>query len=180
MLQKQRFGRTKSLVNKIKLIFSVISPRYQLSLDDDYIDIKEKSWKYRFKSFGDHSFPEFTFNEMKYNTSILYAVNPEDLIKITEKNYAQEFTKNQLKIDEIMRSNIYKLSNCEGSNTFSGDEICDNPLLAEQIVKMDLFKIAYNTGFEKGRRLSKMIMQENKNTHFEDNVISLKCLVKKS
>lgn len=180
MLPKPKFLKTSFIVNKIKLFFSLINPRYQLSFDDDYFDIKEKTRKYRFKSFGDHSFPEFTFNEIKQNINVLYAINPHDLMKITEKNYIEELSTNQFKIMEIMRNNFYKLSNAVDSNTFSGDEICDNPLLFDQIAKSDLFKIAYNTGFDRGRKLSKMIIQENHHTNFENNVVTLKCFINKN
>ncbi len=174
MLLKQKFGK---IFKKINMFFSIIIPRYQLSFDDDYYDINEKNRKYRFKSFGDHSFPEFTFKEIKYNSSVLFSVNPHDLIKIAEKNYIQEHLKTQFKIDEFLRNNLYKLSNEHGSNTFSGDEICDNPLLVDQIVKIDLFKIAYNTGFERGRKLSKLLNHENKNINLENKVVELRCLI---
>ncbi|MGC1183160.1 hypothetical protein [Legionella sp.] len=179
MLQKQKFGKIRSFFKKINIIFSIINPRYQLSFDDDYFDLKEKERKYRFKSFGDHSFPEFTFKEIKYNTSVLFTINPHDLIKVSEKNYIQEHLKHQLKIDEFLRNNLYKLSNEYGSNTFSGDEICDNPLLIDQIVKSDLFKIAYNTGFERGRKLSKIVNQDNeKNDKGKDiKIVELTCLI---
>lgn len=174
MLQKQNFLKIKSLFKRLRIFFSSFNPRYQLSYDDDYFDINGKDIKYRFKSFGDHYFPEFTFKEIKYNSSILFTINPHDLIKISIKNYVQEYTKTHLKIVEILRNNLYKLSNEQGSNMFSGDEICDNPILAEQIVKNDLFKIAYNTGFERGRNLSKLLNKENKNNTSANNIVELK------
>lgn len=172
MLLKQKFGKIFKIIS---VFFSTINPRYQLSFDDDYYDIKEKNRKYRFKSFGDYSFPEFTFKEIKCNSSLLFSINPYDLIKIAEKNYIQKYLKTQLKIDEFLRNNLYKLSNEHGSNTFSGDEICNNPLLVDQIVKSDLFKIAYNTGFERGRKISKLVNHENKNINLENKVVELKC-----
>ena len=180
MLQKQSYGKIKLFFKKINSFFSNIIPKYQLSFDNDYFSVKEKEQKYRFKSFGDHAFPEFTFKEIKYTPNILYSINPYDLIKITEKNYLQEYLENQLKIDEYLRGNLYKLSNKEGTNVFSGDEICDNPLLMEQLFKNDLFKIAYNTGFERGRKLFKLINQEDNIATKEKNIIELKCVHNKS
>ena len=164
---------------KIKLFFLRLIPRYQLSYDNKYFNVKDKNIKYRFKSFGDHSFPEFSFKEIKYNEDVLFAVNPYDLIKITEINSNYEYLKNQLKIDEILRNNLYKLSNEIDSNIFSGDEICENPLLIDQIVKSDLFKIAYNTGFNRGRKLSKIITPEDVCTRDEKNIVKLKCIINK-
>ncbi|WP_028389169.1 hypothetical protein [Legionella fairfieldensis] len=180
MLQNQGFGIINSILKilkKLNIFFSRFNPRYQLSLDDYYYDIKEKKIKYRFKSFGDHSFPVFTFKEIKYNSSILFSINPYDLIKIAENNHMQQQLKNQLKIDEFLRNNLYKLSNEEDSNTFSGDEICDNPLLSDKIIKSDLFKIAYNTGFERGRKISKLVINETKDDNIEHNIVQLKCLI---
>lgn len=170
MSQNQNIG----LIKKIKSFFARINPRYQLSLDDDYFDIKKKEIKYRFKAFGDHGFPEFTFNHIKYNQDVLFAIHPSDLIKISEKNYIQKHLKYQLKIDEFLRNNKYRLRNDYGANIFSGEEICDNPLLADQIVKSDLYKIAYNTGFERGRRLSKLAT--HKHNEQKENVIKLHCI----
>lgn len=178
MIQKLSFGKIEFIFKRIVGLIQRLNPRYQLSLDHDYFDIKEKDRKYRFKSFGDHSFPEFTFKQIKFNESILFTVNPHDLIKIAEKNSVQENLKSLLKIEELLRNNKYKLSNTYGSNIFSGDEICDNPLLADQIEKMDLFKIAYNTGFERGRKLSKFLTHEAKKENSANNIVELKVLSK--
>lgn len=178
MSPKQGCGKIKYLTKRITMFFRMLNPRYQLSLDHDYFDINEKDRKYRFKLFGDHSFPEFTFKQIKFNENILFTINPSDLINISEKNYIQESSKHLLRIDEFLRNNTYKMSNSDGSNIFTGDEICDNPLLAEQIVKNDLFKIAYNTGFERGRKLSKLVSHEAKQERQEHNVIQFKDISK--
>lgn len=174
MTQKQSFGKIKSIFKRIVGFIQRLNPRYQLSLDHDYFDIKERDIKYRFKSFGDHSFPEFTFKQIKFNENILFTVNPHDLIKIAEKNSIQESLNALLKIEELLRNNKYKLSNTYGSNIFTGDEICDNPLLADQIGKMDLFRIAYNTGFERGRKLSKFLTYEAKKENSVNNIVELR------
>ena len=174
MKQKQNVGKIKKIIKYLSIFFQNINPRYQLSLDGDYYDIKEKDRKYRFKSFGEPSFPEFTFNQIKFKDDILFSINPHDVMKISAKNYIQENSKQLLRIDEFLRNNLYKMSNVEGSNIFSGDEICDNPLLIDQIVKNDLFKIAYQTGFERGRRFSKIFNDELHQNKIENNVVHLR------
>lgn len=179
MSQKQNIGIIKTILKKINKFFIRINPRYQLSFDDDYWDNKEKERKYRFKSFGDHGFPEFTFKQIKLDASILCSINPHDLIKISEKNYYQESSKSLLRIEEFLQNNEYKVSNNSYSNILSGEEICDNPLLFEQITKNDLFKIAYNTGFKRGRKLSKLIFSEQKLEANKNNVLKLKVINQK-
>lgn len=161
--------KLSGLINFFKKIFrlqkqrSIFNPRYQLSFDDDYFNLKKKARIYRFKSYGDFHFPEFTYEEIKTNKDILYSINPSDLLKISKKNFNENIQINSIRIEEILQDNQYKLTRHDESNFFSGDEVCDNPALIEQLMKLDLFKIAYNTGFERGRKITKLLLQE-KNT----------------
>lgn len=63
-------------------------------------------------------------------------------------------------IAEILRDNRYKLSDSSADEILSGDEICDNILLMEKIKNIDLYKIAYNTGFNHGRQLAREISKK--------------------
>lgn len=173
MLQKHDFGKIKVYLKRFFNELRKFNPRYQLSLDHDYFDVKNNARKYKFKSFGDHGFPAFTFRELKYNEKLLFNINPYDLIKISEKNYSEENLKLLFRVDELLRNNQYKLRNANGTHIFSGEDICNNPLLAEQIEKKALFKIAYNTGFERGRKLAKVIDATLKEHVSTSNVVKL-------
>ena len=87
----------------------------------------------------------------------MYDIHPADLMKITIEDYVISQKKNTLNIAEILRDNKYKLLNSYAEEILSGDEICDNILLIEKIKNIDLYKIAYNTGFNHGRQLAREI-----------------------
>ncbi len=145
------------LIKKIIRLFKNATPRYHLSLDGYFFDMKTKNIMYRFKIFGEPAFPKFTFDDIKRDKQILYDIDPTDLIKIITEEYIHSQKKSMLQISEILRGNKYKLSANDTEEILSGDEICDNILLIKNIKKMDLYKIAYNTGFIHGRQLAKEI-----------------------
>lgn len=147
-------------INLLSVFLRKIKPRYLLSLDSQFYGISQKATVYRFKIFGEHSFPKFTFNDIKNNKNILYDINPDDLIKIAIDDHVISQKKSLLNISEILRDNKYKLSCSDCEEVLSGDEICDNILLIQKIKNIDLYKIAYNTGFNHGRQLAREI---NKN-----------------
>ena len=99
------------LINRILLFLKKIKPRYLLSLDSKFYSLSQKEIVYRFKVFGEHSFPKFTFNDIKKHKDILYDIHPIDLIKITTENYALSQRKETFRITEFLRNNKYKLSN---------------------------------------------------------------------
>lgn len=136
----------------INKLFKQLKPRYQLSLDSPDYNLSKKATVYRFKIFGEHTFPKFTYEEIKKNKHIMYDINPVDLMDIAVDNYKLLQQRSMLRISEILRDNNYKLSNEEYKEIFSGDEICDNVLLIEKIKNIDLYKIAYNTGFNHGEK----------------------------
>jgi hypothetical protein len=85
------------------------------------------------KVFGEHTFPKFTFDDIKNDKDILYDIHPADLMKITIEDYVISQKKNTLSITEILRDNKYKLSSSYAEEILSGDEICDNILLSLSI-----------------------------------------------
>lgn len=166
------------LIQKFLYFFKTIRPRYLLSLDSHFFNLSKKSIVYRFKVFGEHTFPKFTFEDIKNDKNILYDIHPLDLIKISIEDYITSQKKNMLTISEILRDNKYKLSDSNAEEVLSGDEICDNILLIEKIKNIDLYKIAYNTGFNHGRQLAREINKQSnlidKNSH--ENIVTLHVL----
>ncbi|KAF3998409.1 hypothetical protein [Glaciimonas immobilis] len=66
---------------------------------------------------------------------------------------------NAYKIKEILRNNFYKISNNATEEIYSGDYICKNIDIFNHLSVSDICKIAYITGFNKGRRISIEINQ---------------------
>lgn len=174
--QKQKCGSEMKIISRILQFFKTIKPRYFLSLDSQFYCLAQKDILYRFKVYGEHTFPKFTFDDIKNDKAILYDIHPTDLMKITVENYVASQKKNMLSIVEILRNNKYKLAGINTEEILSGDEICDNIFLIEKIRNIDLYKIAYNTGFNYGRQIAKEI---NRTTdRFKNNVIALQIIEK--
>ena len=166
------------LINKVLLFFKKIRPRYLLSLDSQFYSLSQKAVIYRFKVFGEHTFPKFTFDDIKKDKDILYDIHPADLMKITIEDYVISQKKGTLSIAEILRDNRYKLSNSNTNEILSGDEISDNILLIEKIKNIDLYKIAYNTGFNHGRQLAREISKKaaSSTDNYCENVVTLQVI----
>lgn len=165
------------IIKKILLFFKKIKPRYLLSLDSQFYSLSQKAVVYRFKVFGEHTFPKFTFDDIKNDKDILYDIHPADLMKITVEDYVISQKKSTLNIAEILRDNKYKLSNSHTAEILSGDEICDNILLIEKIKNIDLYKIAYNTGFNHGRQLAREINRKSSDVAEKcENVMTLRVI----
>lgn len=173
MKQRQKFSIFKRIFNFFHSFFNHIHPRYQLALDHSEYDINSKRNIHCFKSFGDHSFVKLTFDQIKHGNDLLFAINPHDLIKICLEEILLEQKSNQFRISEILRDNNFILSDKKNSQIFSGEEICDNVLLIEKINNIDLYKIAYNTGFNQGRKVSKIVNKKQKEKYSLNNVIKL-------
>jgi hypothetical protein len=116
-------------------LFKKIRPRYLLSLDSQFFSLPKKTRGYRFKVFGEHTFPKLTFDDIKNDKRILCDIHPSDLLKIATEEYIISQKESMLRVSEILRDNKYKLSDSDSEQIFSGDEICDNILLIEKITK---------------------------------------------
>lgn len=147
-------------INKILIFLKKIKPRYLLSLDSQFYNLSQKEIVYRFKVYGEHTFPKFTFDDIKKDKDILYDVHPIDLMKMTIDDHVLSQKKAMFTIAEFLRNNKYKLSNSYTEEILSGDEVCDNILLIEKIKHIDLYKIAYNTGFNHGRQITRQVSRK--------------------
>jgi len=161
------------LISSILHFFKQIRPRYLLSLDSHFYSLSKKDIVYRFKVFGEHTFLKFTFEDIKNDKSLLYDIHPMDLMKITIDDYVVSQKRSMLIISEILRDNRYILSDANTEETLSGDEICDNVLLIEKIKNIDVYKIAYNTGFNHGRQLAREISKKSSADSSCQNIVAL-------
>lgn len=167
------YGIQKMLLNKIRLFFQKGLPRYFLSLDSKNFNQKTKNIDYRFKTFGEHSFPVFSYEKIIENKNILYSINPFDLINIAVEEYKQVVANEQYQIAAFIRGYKYKLINSYSEITLTGSEICNNPNLLEKISQVNICKIAFETGFFEGRNLSKQLLLE-KETISKQNIHPLR------
>lgn len=176
--QRLKCGKEMKLIDKVLSFFKTIRPRYLLSLDSHFFNLTKKSIVYRFKVFGEHTFPKFTFDDIKNDKSLLYDIHPVDLMKITIDDYVASQKKSMLSISEILRDNRYKLSDSNAEEILSGDEICDNILLIEKIKNIDLYKIAYNTGFNHGRQLAREISKKARavDADLSENIVNFQVI----
>ena len=142
-----------------KKIASFLKPRYSLALDSYEYNKKTCKFYYRFKIYGFHGFLKLTFYEIKESKNIMFSVNPYDLLWIIDNETKQSETLREFKITETLRNNTYKLSSNEDKFVISGNDLFNNLSLIEKMNSLDVYKIAYNTGFLHGRRFTKKIFQ---------------------
>jgi len=155
-----------------------IKPRYFLSLDNKIYNEGTKLNSYRFKSFGEHNFPVFNYNDIMKNKDILYSINPADLVGISVDNYINEENNNQFIISEYLRGNKYRIFNSYYNDVLTGEEICQSPALLQKISSLDVYKIAYSTGFIDGRSFSKKILSDLESVHEKVSVTQLRIVPK--
>jgi hypothetical protein len=73
-----------------------------------------------------------------------------------------------------LRNNTYKISDGKSESIFSGEEFCENTVLIEKTNKIDLYKIAYATGFKKGRKTeNELYKNDNIQEKINDNSLFL-------
>ncbi len=171
MYLRRKFGIVHKFINKLILYFKNLNPKYQFSLDEDFYDFESKKMIYCFKVYGDHSFVRFCFDDIKNDKAVLQNINPVDLIKIVNQETICNQKRNLLKINEHLRNNHYQIKDDSTIGILSGEEICDNIILIERMNNLDLYKIAYNTGFISGRNFTKNLFREM--TEDKDNIVKL-------
>ncbi|MBA2652248.1 MAG: hypothetical protein H0U73_08280 [Tatlockia sp.] len=137
-----------------------IKPRYTLSLDNKIYNEQKRSIDYRFKTFGEPTFPVFSYQDITSYKQILFSINPHDLVDIAHTEREQSERKKMYHISECIRNNNYRIKNFYSEKVLSGKEICNTPTLIDQLHSLDIYKIAYNTGFLDGRKLSQQLVSE--------------------
>lgn len=142
-----------------KKVVSFFNPRYSLALDSHECNKKNCRFYYRFKIYGFHGFLKLTFHEIKESKNIIFSINPYDLLWIIDNETKQSESLRKFKITETLRNDTYKLSSIEDEFFISGNDLFNNLSLIEKMNSLDVYKIAYNTGFLHGRRFTKKIFQ---------------------
>lgn len=140
-----------------KWLISVFNPPYQLALSDKNLDKEAGYTIYIFKQYGGHEYIKLTYSDILNNSNILSAVNPIHLMDIHLHEYLLKQETEKYHITETLRENKYKIANLKTEEIYSGEYICRNADMFSSISHVDLCKIAYQSGFVKGRKMSKVI-----------------------
>lgn len=106
------------------------------------------------KQYGSHDYINVTYFDMLNNSGILSAINPVHLMDIHLHEYLLKQENEKYHITETLRNNQYKIANTKIGEIYSGEHICRNVDMFSNIAHADLCKIAYQSGFIKGRRTS--------------------------
>ncbi len=102
----------------------------------------------------------FSYQDITSHKQILFSIHPHDLVNIALTEKEQSELKNIYHVSECIRNNNYKIKNFHSEKVLSGREICNTPALIEQLHPLEVYKIAYNTGFLDGRKLSQQLISE--------------------
>lgn len=162
---------------------SVFDPPYQLTLSDKFFDKSKNKNLYVFKQYGSHDFVKITYPDIVNNKNIIRAINPMNLMDIHLNEYLSKIESDELQVVEYLRGNKYKISNGDVEGVYSGENICKNINMFPGMSAADICKIAYASGFTKGRKVSSEIRVaieravaeiEAKNFHDHKNVVKMK------
>lgn len=162
------------LVSFKKWLISVFNPPYQLALSDKFFDKKMACMVYVFKQYGSHDYIKVTYFDMLNNPGILSAVNPIHLMDIHLHEHLLKQETEKYHVTETLRNNQYKIANTKTGEIYSGEHICRNVDMFSSISHADLCKIAYQSGFIKGRKTSVEIKNliEKKEKEAQEKVLS--------
>lgn len=166
-----------------KWLISVFNPPYQLALSEKIFDNEKGHTFYVFKQYGSHDYIKVTYFDILNNCSMLSAINPIHLMDIHLHEYILKEKNDKYRVTETLRNNLYKIANPKASEIYSGEHICKNIDMFSTVSHEDICKIAYKSGFIKGRKLSVEIKnlisgQDNTlgqmvNTEESTNIINL-------
>ena len=122
---------------------------------------------YIFKQYGTHECYAFSYHEIINNKNILFSINPVDMIDVHQHEFFAKLRSTECHISEQLPNNTYKLIAEDRYYTCTGEYIINNMDMFENLSHHDLAKIAHETGFRKGRKLSKDITWAilNKKSH---------------
>jgi len=166
-----------------KWIISVFNPPYQLTLSEKIIRPSPNEVLYVFKQYGSHDYIKISYTDILNNHNIMRSINPTNLMDIHLNEYLIKLESDRYRIKEQLRNNIYALSNNHHEEIYSGEHICKNIDMFSNISTTDICKIAYASGFNKGRKISTEISEIIAKNHNErlankttsNNIIKIKC-----
>lgn len=146
------------LVKFTGFIIDIFSPPYLYTLDRNHIN-KHGGWL--FKEFGTHTYIVKTWKQMQFG-DFIKEVNPKDLYYIAEMEAMEIIKKKNLRIIEEKRNGTFVLS-CGGSKiNVTGADFLNNNELINKTNSQDAIRIAYLSGFRKGREISRHSMMMNR------------------
>lgn len=114
---------------------------------------------YVFKQYGTHECYAFKYQEILKNKNILFSINPVDMIDVHKHEFFAKYRSTECYVLEMLPHNTYKIIGGNNSFIYSGEYIFNNIDMFENMCRHDLAKISYETGFCKGRKLSKDIAE---------------------
>lgn len=142
----------QSIFHQLKKIYS---PSYSYTLDLSFENTKEKIWT--FKEFGTHTYVRKTWDQLK-DSDFLKEVNPKDICYIIENEIKRKEVEKTYHISEESRNNKWTLTKGEVKINVSGYDFVKDKNLIAHTGSIDAVKIAYLTGFFKGRESSAQII----------------------
>ncbi|WP_434632693.1 hypothetical protein [Chromobacterium sp. CV08] len=144
----------QSLRNLKNWIAAVFNPPYQLSLCEIVPGLDGGATVYVFKQYGTHDIIKLRHRDIVENVQILSAINPKDLIGIALYENSLKESAGECRVTEAIRGNQYRIANHGREEVYSGESICGNIDLFQRLPPHEICKIAYETGFSKGRKVS--------------------------
>lgn len=160
----------------ISFLKKTYNPRYQLELVDK--KTKENQLFYIFKFYGSHECIELNYEQIINNDCFLTLIHPKKLIFMEKENYSFQLANKKLFIYSEIGNNENEIKNRYNKHTYTGDYILKNIDYFPDLDIKDATLIAYNTGLNEGRSLSKKINEEiklhnkPKNKNIENNIIN--------
>lgn len=166
------FSRIKDFIRKY------YKPRYLFQLDTIQIEKNQSENIYIFKMYGSSAFIKYSFDEIDNNTSLKILIAPDDLIRIYLNEERKKYDYARYKIKESIRGNHYLLSRENEKVKLSGEDFCNDVQQITATNSLDVFKIAYETGFQAGRKTTKLFQIEVENFTHEVNTLKSTNVVK--
>jgi len=135
-------------------LISIFNPKYQLTLSETIHAHEPNKTTYIFKQYGSYDFVHLTFLDIKNNSNLLRVINPKNLLHIHLNELSIKKIYETYHIIEEIRNNKFKIKNMQKESIYSGEYICKNIDMFQNINPNDLCKIGYATGFNQGRKMS--------------------------
>ena len=143
------------ITNKIKRIFS---PAFIYTLDRTVDYTNEINWV--FKEYGTHTFVKKSWAQLK-GGDFLRQVNPKDIALIAEVEAMRKINSDKFYISKESRMDIWTLTSKGKKINITGKEFIKDREVVNCTDVMDASRIAYHTGFKKGREIAEYLSTLN-------------------
>ncbi|QZN95964.1 hypothetical protein [Symbiopectobacterium purcellii] len=139
------------IIKKIKHVFS---PAFIYTLDRTVDYTTEINWV--FKEYGTHTFVKKSWAQLK-DGDFLRQVNPRDIALIAEIEAIRKINSDKFYISKEGRMDIWTLTSKGKKITITGQEFIKDREIVNCTDVMDASRIAYHTGFKKGREIAEYL-----------------------